>query len=255
LTFAGANRASVGVMARPPMLSEGTLLLAMSRRAHLTAVVAAYNEGRAIGAVLAGLRGHADEVIVVDDGSGDDTAAAARREGATVVRHAINRGQGAALQTGISLALIRGADVIVTFDADGQHVATDVARVAAPVIRGEADVALGSRFLADTSRVPPFRRLVLKAAVVFTRLTTGLRITDAHNGLRAFSRRAAETIRIRQDRMAHASEILSAIRAQGLRYVEVPVTILYTEYSRAKGQSALGAFRVLLDLIVGKGVR
>jgi glycosyltransferase involved in cell wall biosynthesis len=172
-----------------------------------------------------------------------------------VLRHAINRGQGAALQSGITLALARGADVVVTFDADGQHLAADIPRLVAPVLSGGADVALGSRFLEPTSDVPPLRRLVLKGAVFFTTLTTGVRLSDAHNGLRAFSRSAAQTIRIRQDRMAHASELISEIRRHRLRFEEVPITVLYTDYSRGKGQSAFGAFRVLLDLVVGKGVR
>jgi len=219
------------------------------------AVIAAYNEERAIEAVVRDLRPHVGEIIVVDDGSADGTADAARRAGAIVLRHAVNRGQGAALQTGIAAALARDAAIVVTFDADGQHVAADVPRLVAPVAGGAADVALGSRFLEGTSKVPALRRLLLKGAVIFTRLTTGLRLTDAHNGLRALSRKAAATIRIRQDRMAHASEIVSEIRRHGLRFVEVPITVLYTDYSRAKGQSAFGAFRVLLDLLVGKGVK
>jgi polyprenyl-phospho-N-acetylgalactosaminyl synthase len=226
----------------------------MPPQAGVIAVVAAYNEAGAIEAVIRDLRPVVAETVVVDDGSKDATAEVARRAGAVVLRHAVNRGQGAALQSGIRLALARGASIVVTFDADGQHLASDVPRLVQPVADGTADVALGSRFLGG-SKVPPLRRLLLKAAVVFTRLTTGLTLTDAHNGLRAFSRRAAETIRIRQDRMAHASEIVSEIRRHELRFVEVPITVLYTDYSRAKGQTAFGAFRVLFDLFVGKGVR
>jgi glycosyltransferase involved in cell wall biosynthesis len=226
----------------------------MPPQAGVIAVIAAYNEARAIEAVIRDLSPEVAEVIVVDDGSKDETAAVARKAGAVVLRHPINRGQGAALQSGIRLALARGAAIVVTFDADGQHLASDVPKLVGPVARGEADVALGSRFLGGTSNVPAFRRLLLKGAVVFTRWTTGLALTDAHNGLRALSRKAAETIRIRQDRMAHASEIVSEIRRHGLKFVEIPITVLYTDYSRRKGQSALGAFRVLFDLFVGKGV-
>ena len=212
------------------------------------AVVPAWNEAPEIGAVVSALRPHVSAVIVVDDGSADATAAAARAAGADVLRHDINRGQGAALVTGMRWALMKGADVIVTFDADGQHRAEDLASLVDPVIQGRADVALGSRFLDRASNVPPLRRLLLRAAVLFTRLTTGLRLTDAHNGFRAFSRSALSGLRLTQDRMAHASEILSEIARLRLRHVEVPVTVRYTEYSRAKGQSTLGAFRVLLDL-------
>jgi glycosyltransferase involved in cell wall biosynthesis len=221
----------------------------------IIAVIAAYQEAKAIEAVIRDLRPQVAEVVVVDDGSADDTAAVARRAGAVVARHVINRGQGAALQTGIAIAIARGATVVVTFDADGQHVASDVPKLVAPVARGEADVALGSRFLGGTSKVPAMRRLLLKGAVLFTWMTSGVRLSDAHNGFRALSRRAAGSIRIRQDRMAHASEIIAEIRRLSLRFVEVPITVLYTDYSRAKGQSAFGAFRVLLDLLVGKGVK
>ena len=227
----------------------------MAPEPKVTAVIAAYNEAGAIGPVIQALAPQVAEIVVVDDGSKDATADVARSAGAVVLRHPINRGQGAALQSGITLALARGAEIVVTFDADGQHVAADIPRLVAPVARGEADVALGSRFLGGTSNVPPLRRVLLKCAVLFTRMTTGLSLTDAHNGLRALSRRAAETIRIRQDRMAHASEIVSEIAKHGLRFVEIPITVLYTDYSKSKGQSALGAFRILLDLLVGKGVR
>jgi glycosyltransferase involved in cell wall biosynthesis len=227
----------------------------MAPEPKVIAVIAAYNEARAIEAVIRDLAPHVTEIVVVDDGSADGTAQAARRAGAVVLRHPINRGQGAALQSGIALALARGAGIVVTFDADGQHRGADVGRLVDPVLRGVADVALGSRFLGSSSSVPPLRRLLLKGAVLFTRLTTGLSLTDAHNGLRALSRKAAETIRIKQDRMAHASEIVSEIARHELRFVEVPITVLYTDYSRGKGQSALGAFRILLDLLVGKGVR
>jgi polyprenyl-phospho-N-acetylgalactosaminyl synthase len=227
----------------------------MAPEPKVTAVIAAYNEAGAIGPVIQGLAPQVAEIIVVDDGSKDATADVARSAGAVVLRHPINRGQGAALQSGITLALARGAEIVVTFDADGQHVAADIPRLVAPVVRGEADIALGSRFLGGTSNVPPLRRVLLKGAVLFTRMTTGLSLTDAHNGLRALSRRAAETIRIRQDRMAHASEIVSEIAKHELRYVEIPITVLYTDYSKSKGQSALGAFRIILDLLVGKGVR
>jgi hypothetical protein len=97
-----------------------------------------------------------------------------------------------------------------------------------------------------------FRRLTLKAAIVFTRAMTGMRITDTHNGLRALSRRAAQCIALRQDRMAHASEILDQIAAARLRYIEVPVHIRYSDYSRRKGQGSLGAFRVALDYLLGR---
>ena len=211
-------------------------------------VIAAYNEGRAIGHVVAELASLPYRVVVVDDGSSDATAEIAARAGAEVLKHPINLGQGAALQTGIDYAVLRGASHVVTFDADGQHRAEDIAVLLAALSPRDADFALGSRFRGAAVDLPPLRRLMLRAATVFTRLTTGLDVSDAHNGLRAMTRRGAERIRLRQNRMAHASEILHQIAASGLGYVEVPVTIRYSRYSLAKGQRASEFVVILLDL-------
>ncbi len=211
-------------------------------------VIAAYNEGRAIGRVLAELAALPYRVAVVDDGSTDATAEIAARAGAEVLRHPINLGQGAALQTGIEYALLRGASHVVTFDADGQHRTADIAALLAALSTDDADFALGSRFRGAAVDLPPLRRLMLRAATLFTRATSGLDVTDAHNGLRAMTRRGAARIRLRQNRMAHASEILHQIAASGLRYAEVPVTIQYSRYSLAKGQRASEFVVILLDL-------
>lgn len=214
-------------------------------------VIAAYNEASKIGEVLDGVRQYVDLLVVVDDGSGDDSSGVALRHGAHVLRHRVNLGQGAALQTGITYALQKGANAVVTFDADGQHDPKDIPSMLSAIEAG-VDVALGSRFIGSTENLPLARRLVLRAAVVFTRLTTGLRLTDAHNGFRALSARAAQVIKIRQNRMAHASEILEQIAQNKLRYVEVPVSIRYTAYSLAKGQRLSGGFDILIDLLKGR---
>ncbi|MBV9456005.1 MAG: glycosyltransferase family 2 protein [Bradyrhizobium sp.] len=211
-------------------------------------VIAAYNEARAIALVLAGLAGLPYRLLVVDDGSTDGTADVAGRAGVEVLRHPINLGQGAALQTGIDYALLRGASHVVTFDADGQHRPEDIAGLLAALAAHQADFALGSRFRGVAVDLPPLRRLMLRAATWFTRLTTGLDVTDAHNGLLAMTRAGAGHIRLRQNRMAHASEILHQIAASGLRYVEAPVTIQYSRYSLAKGQRASEFVVILLDL-------
>ena len=215
---------------------------------NLWVICAAYNEAATIGGVAAELRRAGHQVVVVDDGSHDHTRDIAATAGAHVVAHPINLGQGAALQTGIDYALGRGADVLVTFDADGQHRVSDIPRLLDALRRERADFALGSRFLGQTTNLPILRRWLLQAATVFTRLTTGLRLTDSHNGLRAFTRKGAAAIRLRQNRMAHASEILVEIAQSGLRYVEVPVTIDYTAYSLAKGQRIGDSVTILLDL-------
>jgi glycosyltransferase involved in cell wall biosynthesis len=167
----------------------------------------------------------------------------------------LNRGQGAALQTGISYALRHGAQYVVTFDADGQHSPADLPAMLAPIVAGEVDICLGSRFLGHSTAMPLTRRLMLKGAVIFTRITSGVRLTDTHNGLRAFSRRAAQQIDIRLDRMAHASELIDQVRNSDLPYREVPVHIRYTDYSLAKGQRSTAALRVALDYLIGRLLR
>jgi len=229
--------------------------LADAVRRKLFVVIAAYNEAEVIGRVVGELRAVYPNVVVVDDGSRDETSARAREAGASVLRHVLNRGQGAALQTGISYALRMGAELIVTFDADGQHRVEDIAALAAPIAAGEVDICLGSRFLGDRDAVPFGRRLLLLGAVWFMRVTSGLKLSDAHNGLRAFSRRAAEALDIQLDRMAHASEIIDQIRASELPYREVAVRIRYTDYSLAKGQRSSAALRVAWDYLVGRLLR
>jgi glycosyltransferase involved in cell wall biosynthesis len=214
----------------------------------ISVVIAAYNEARVIAGVVAGVIRAGYDVVVVDDGSSDRTRDLAAAAGAVVLRHPINLGQGAALQTGIEFALRQGADIIVTFDADGQHRIADAARLVAALHTHDADFALGSRFLGGAVNQPLSRRILLRLATLFTRLTTGLSLTDTHNGLRAMTRLGASAIGLKQNRMAHASEILHQIADSGLKFVEVPVTIEYSAYSLAKGQSMGDALVILTDL-------
>jgi glycosyltransferase involved in cell wall biosynthesis len=218
------------------------------KRADVHVVIAAYNEAAVIARVVTGVTRAGYPAVVVDDGSRDETAALACAAGAYVVRHPFNLGQGAALQTGIAFALAQSAQYLVTFDADGQHRVSDISRLVDALVREGADFALGTRFLEEAPALPPLRRLLLRAATAFTRLTTGLDISDTHNGLRAMTRRGAEAVNLRQNRMAHASELLGQIAVSGLRYVECPVQIEYTAYSLAKGQRTSDAVLILLDL-------
>jgi glycosyltransferase involved in cell wall biosynthesis len=215
-------------------------------------VVPAYNEARVIGDVVRGLLTTFPNVVVVDDGSSDDTAAILKGLRVTVVTHYVNLGQGAALQTGIKHALERGASYIVTFDADGQHRIEDALAAVHMLSEGGCDAVCGSRFLGTTSNVPRTRKILLKAAVRLANLTTGTRMTDAHNGLRALSRKAAACLDLSQSGMAHASEIISQLRQHNMLIREVPVRIDYTEYSLAKGQSSLNSINILLDLVIGR---
>ncbi|GAA5180696.1 glycosyltransferase family 2 protein [Niveibacterium umoris] len=215
-------------------------------------VIAAYNEGTVLSDVVRTVRAAFQNVVVVDDGSSDDTAEAAASAGAVVVRHPINLGQGAALQTGIDFALRAGADAVVTFDADGQHRVEDAQLMLERLWQNKWDVAIGSRFLGSAENIPPIRRMVLRLAALFTWATAGVRLTDAHNGLRAITAQAARKLRIRQNRMAHASEIIEMIGRSQLRVGEVPVKIIYTEYSLAKGQKLSNSIHIVLDLLMGR---
>jgi glycosyltransferase involved in cell wall biosynthesis len=208
-----------------------------------------FNEATVVGTVIEGLLEEFPNVVCVDDGSTDGSARVAQAAGAVVVQHPVNLGQGAALQTGIEYALQDpDVDAVVTFDADGQHQVSDAKAMLARIRSGEADVVLGSRFLAGAADVSWLKRLVLRTAALQSRLATGLELTDAHNGLRAFSARVAAGIQLRQDRMAHASELIQQLAELKPRLVEHPVRIIYTDYSKAKGQSLLNGVNILADL-------
>jgi glycosyltransferase involved in cell wall biosynthesis len=216
-------------------------------------VIPMHDEASVIAGVLADVRRRFDHVVCVDDGSGDDCAGIARAAGALVVRHPQNLGQGAALETGIRHALASlDVDYVVTFDADGQHGVDDAAAMVDLARRSDVQVVLGSRFLGAAEDITGSRRALLRAAVRFTRVTTGLEVTDAHNGLRVLRRDAAEQVRLRLHGMSHASEILSVISRRGLSYTEHPVTIRYTDYSRAKGQRGYNALNIIFDLMVNR---
>jgi glycosyltransferase involved in cell wall biosynthesis len=218
-------------------------------------VVPLHNEARVIGDVVRSARSRFCKVVCVDDGSTDTSAQLAEEAGAVVVRHPVNLGQGAALQTGFDYALTDpDMRYCVTFDADGQHQLADVEAMLALIRLGDVRVVFGSRFLDDRTRATGLKKLVLRLAVAYTNLTTGTRLTDAHNGLRVLDRDVVERLDITQNRMAHASEIVAQIGAmrfdgRQVTYAEAPVHILYTDYSKAKGQSLWNAVNILAELI------
>lgn len=231
-----------------------------------------YEEGERLGATLRELgerlgTAHSATVFLVDDGSKRpvDEAALARAAGGALrivfARHPVNLGQGAAIETARRLALearwhaATAFDAFVTMDSDGQHRAEDALALATAIVEGGADVALGDRF-AGGSAIPFARRVLLQLARIFERWTTGLVLSDAHNGLRAFSPRAILKMRLRQNRMAHATELTRRIgdarrSTTPLVLVEVPVSVRYTADTLAKGQTAGGAVAILVDLFQG----
>jgi glycosyltransferase involved in cell wall biosynthesis len=218
----------------------------------LSVVVPVYNEQALVRASLERLRALPIplQVICVDDASTDGSPELAAGAGAVVVRHPINLGQGAALQTGITHALRDpGVDYVVTFDADGQHQVADAVCMVERLARGEADVVFGSRFLDQRTEAGWLRTTVLRVAMAYSNATTGVHLTDTHNGLRAFNRSVASRLDLRQNRMAHASEIITQVGAMKARYVEQPVHILSTDYSRRKGQHLLNSVNIIAEMI------
>jgi len=220
------------------------------------AVVPAFNEEKRVALAVQDALTVCGAVVVVDDCSTDGTGEAAYAVGAYVLRHVINRGQGAALQTASDFAVRNlGADIVVHFDADGQMTAADIPHMIEPILKDEADIVLGSRFMGkEAESMPTSRRAVHVGARLFTLIMSGMRLTDTHNGFRALSKDSAEKLRISLDRMAHASEILDLIAARRLRVVEHPVTIRYTQDTLEKslkiqGGSVVRMIQIVKDLI------
>jgi len=212
-------------------------------------LVPVYNEARVVGDVVEKIVERVGHVICVDDGSSDGSATAARAAGATVLRHATNLGQGAALQTAIDHALtLPDVTYLVTFDADGQHQLDDALAMVDLARTENLGIVFGSRFLDERTQAGFLKKLILKTAVWVTNQSTGMRLTDAHNGLRVIRRDAASAVHLTQNRMAHASEIVLQLGRTNLPWREHPVHVLYTEYSKAKGQSLLNAVNILFEL-------
>jgi len=213
-------------------------------------VVPMFNEATVIASVLSELLPAFPHVVCVDDGSSDESVPVARASGARVVVHPINLGQGASLQTGFEYALRDPLMTeVVTFDADGQHQVADAVGMVAKLRADDLDIVIGSRFLDDRTQLGAAKRLVLRTAALYTRLTTGMALTDAHNGLRVLDRGLVARMHLTQNRMAHASELIDEVGALRARWAEYPTHIIYTEYSRAKGQSLLNSVNILFDLL------
>lgn len=222
-------------------------------RRNVFIIVPAYNEDSVLPRTVRDLLTTGHRVVVIDDGSTDDTAQI-RHFPIDYVRHAVNLGQGAALQTGMTYALMHGAVAAVHFDADGQHDVTQIRKVLEPLEAGAADVVFGSRFLREEDRanVPRIKRVFLRLGIIVSGTLSGMWLSDTHNGFRGLSRKALECIQLRENGFAHATEILGQVRASKLRYTEVPVTVRYSDYSRAKGQSIWNSAAIVFDLLVSR---
>ena len=222
-------------------------------------VIPVYNEGEVISDVLVDASKTFPNIVCVDDGSSDDSVAQIRSAAADVestqtggihlVRHPVNLGQGAAIQTGVEYARARpGAQYFVTFDADGQHRVDDVIAMIDRLRTEPVDIIVGTRFADGRSEsVPLLRRIVLRTVVFLSPRTRRLGLSDAHNGLRAFNKTVADQLDLLMAGMSHASEFVALIDHHHWRVAEQPVTILYTDYSRAKGQSLINGVNIVAD--------
>lgn len=215
-------------------------------------IIPVYNEEKAIEQVVSNVSRHFSNIVCVDDGSKDKSAEVIQGTKAKLVSHAVNLGQGAALQTGIEYALTDArAQYFVTFDADGQHDIKDVKKMLQHIRKNKSiEIVLGSRFLGEVKNISRLKKHVLKLAIKFSNLTSGLKLTDAHNGLRVFNRKVAESLNITMPDMAHASEIVHRIAEKNFKYKELPVTISYSEYSKAKGQPVINAVNISFDILL-----
>ena len=215
----------------------------------------AYNEEKIITQVIHGLKKHSfQNIIVIDDGSEDNTSKIAKQEGVIVYRHPINRGLGGALGTGIKAGILEDADIIVTFDSDGQHDPRDINRVIAPIVKGKAQVVIGSRLI-NPKGMPWIRRIGNFGLNIITYVLFGIWTTDSQSGLRAFSNKAARKIQIHTNRMEVSSEIIREIGRNKLKFIEVPIKAIYTDYSKEHGQSNLNAIKIVFKLILKKLMR
>ena len=218
-------------------------------------VIPAYNEEKVIGGVIDNLKKRGlKNIIVVDDGSSDNTSKIAKKHGAKAYSHVINRGLGGALNTGITAALLSGADIIATCDADGQHDPKDVKRAIKTLVDEGYDAVMGSRMI-NSKGMSLSRKILNNGANFLTYLLFGIYVTDTQGGLRVFSRSAAEKIKIKTNRMEVSSEIIKEIGRNKLRFKEIPIKAIYTDYSLMKGQKNANAFRIIYKLILSRIMR
>ncbi len=222
----------------------------------LFVLVPAYNEETVLDSVLLdlkkiSLKGIQKEIVLINDGSTDKTEQIAKKNMVIVLSHPINRGLGGALGTGLEYARSKMADIVVTFDADGQHDHNDIARLIKPILSNKADFVIGSRLLKN-SKMPMDRKVINFTANLLNFILWSVWMTDSQSGLRALSKKALERIQIKMNKMEVASEFFKEIKKNNLRVKEIPIKAIYTNYSRGKGQKNSNAVNIFTKLLLYK---
>lgn len=217
-------------------------------------IVPAFNEAEVIKETIKSLEPIGSKIICINDGSSDSTGEKISQTSAILLEHPFNLGQGASIQTGIDYALLdKNIEYFVTFDGDGQHNVKDVLVMLDYIKLHNIDVVLGSRFFGNQSdHIPLIKRNLLKFATAYSNLAGNIKLSDTHNGLRVFNRRFAQNLNIELAGMAHASEIIKKISANGYSFAELPVSISYSNYAKSKGQPIINSFNIVLDLMFEK---
>ena len=213
----------------------------------VVAAIPCYNEERFIGSVVAKAKKYVDTVVVIDDGSTDDSAEIAERVGA-IVRRSEHRGYGAAIGSALEAGRDVGADILVTIDGDGQHDAADIPRLIEPILGGEADVVVGSRFLGKERTAPLYRRVGQRVLTVASNLASGQKVSDSQSGYRAYSARALEELVVSEGGMSVSSQLQFAIQRASLRIAEIPIGVSYAD--EAKRNPVVHGFSVLARIAV-----
>ena len=193
----------------------------------ITIGIPAYNEEKNIASIITKLKNITDSIIVCDDGSSDMTSEISKNLGAVVISHKKNMGYGAAIRTIFQKSVELDSDILVTFDADGQHRIDDVNKILQPLENNEADIVIGSRFLDNESKVPNYRKIGIKVITQVTNASLKKKLTDSQSGFRAYNKQALTQISPSEMGMGISTEILIKASNKGLRIAEIPITILY----------------------------
>jgi len=188
----------------------------------------AYNEEKNIAGIISRLENKSYQILVCNDGSSDNTGIIAEKMGATVINHDRNRGYGSGIRSLFEKAKSEDLDILITFDADGQHRISDIEKVIEPIIQGKADIVIGSRFSGeDKTKIPRYRKIGIKVITNLVNSETGNKITDSQSGFRAYSKKVINSINPSDMGMGVSTEILIKANQKGFKITEVPITILY----------------------------